>query len=73
MKTEGINTRVISMPSRELFESQEYRDSVLPPEITARVASKRHPDKASRLAPRVIVVPHLKTVSTNVMLEDKEF
>ncbi|MGZ8171994.1 transketolase-like TK C-terminal-containing protein [Methylobacter tundripaludum] len=29
---------MVSMPSRELFESQKYRDSVLPPEITARVA-----------------------------------
>jgi transketolase len=40
LKAEGINARVISMPSWELFESQsqEYRDSVLPPEITARVA-----------------------------------
>jgi len=38
LKTEGINARVISMPSRELFESQKYRDSVLPPKITARVA-----------------------------------
>lgn len=37
---EGIQARVISMPSWELFESQsrEYRDSILPPEITARVA-----------------------------------
>ncbi len=36
----GIKARVISMPSWELFESQgrEYRDSVLPPEVTARVA-----------------------------------
>jgi len=40
LKAEGINARVISMPSWELFESQsqEYRDSVLPPEITARFA-----------------------------------
>jgi transketolase len=40
LKTEGINARVISMPSWELFESQsqEYRDSVLPPGITGRVA-----------------------------------
>ena len=40
LKIEGIKARVISMPSWELFESQgrEYRDSVLPPEITARVA-----------------------------------
>ena len=40
LKSEGIKARVISMPSWELFESQsrEYRDRVLPPEITARVA-----------------------------------
>jgi transketolase len=40
LKLEGIKARVISMPSWELFESQsqEYRDSVIPPEITARVA-----------------------------------
>ncbi len=39
LKTESIKTRVVSMPSWELFEqqSQEYRDSVLPPSITARV------------------------------------
>jgi len=73
LKTEGTNARVISMPSRELFESQEYRDSVLPPEITARVAVEAASRQASRLAPRVIVVPYLKTVSTNVMLKDKEF
>lgn len=40
LKSEGIKVRVISMPSWELFENQsrEYRDSVLPPAITARVA-----------------------------------
>ncbi len=40
LTSEGIKARVISMPSWELFESedQEYRDAVLPPEITARVA-----------------------------------
>lgn len=40
LKSEGIYARVISMPSWELFEhqSQEYRDSVLPPDILARVA-----------------------------------
>jgi transketolase len=40
LNVEGIKARVISMPSWELFESQsrEYRDSVLPPEIAARVA-----------------------------------
>ena len=37
---EGIRARVVSMPSLELFEaqSQEYRDSVLPPAVRARVA-----------------------------------
>jgi transketolase len=37
---EGIPARVVSMPSWELFEQQEqpYRDSVLPPDVTARVA-----------------------------------
>ena len=37
---EGIRARVVSMPSWELFDhqSQEYRDSVLPPSVTARVA-----------------------------------
>jgi transketolase len=40
LQSEGINAQVISMPSWELFEhqSQEYRDSVPPPDILARVA-----------------------------------
>jgi transketolase len=40
LKSEGINARVVSMPSWEIFEyqNQAYRVSVLPPEITARVA-----------------------------------
>src|SRR5204863_3864608 len=40
LKTDGIKARVVSMPSWELFEhqSQEYRDSVLPPGVTARVS-----------------------------------
>jgi len=35
-----VAARVVSMPSWELFEEQpeEYRDKVLPPQITARVA-----------------------------------
>jgi len=37
---EGIAARVVSMPSWELFEAQPraYRDEVLPPAITARLA-----------------------------------
>ena len=40
LKTEGIKARVVSMPSWELFErqSQEYRESVIPPGVAARVA-----------------------------------
>ncbi len=39
LKTDGIKARVVSMPSWELFEHQPqtYRDSVIPPTITARV------------------------------------
>jgi len=37
---EGTSVRVVSMPCVELFEaqSQEYRDGVLPPAVTARLA-----------------------------------
>ena len=36
----GIKSRVVSLPCFELFDEQpqEYRDSVLPPAVTARVA-----------------------------------
>ena len=37
---EGVRSRVVSMPCWEIFEhqSQEYRDSVFPPKMTARLA-----------------------------------
>jgi transketolase len=40
LKAEGIRARVVSMPSWELFEHQDasYRNQVLPPDVTARVA-----------------------------------
>jgi len=40
LKSEGMKARVVSMPSWELFEQQDqaYRDQVLPPAVTARVA-----------------------------------
>lgn len=40
LTADGIRARVVSMPSWEIFEQQPlaYRDSVLPPRITARVA-----------------------------------
>ena len=40
LKGEGVAARLVSMPSWELFEQQDqaYRDDVLPPGVTARVA-----------------------------------
>ncbi|MFQ5962641.1 MAG: transketolase family protein, partial [Candidatus Methylomirabilales bacterium] len=40
LTSEGLEARIVSMPSWELFEqqSQEYRDGVIPPQVKARVA-----------------------------------
>jgi transketolase len=40
LTAEGIRSRVVSMASWDIFEhqTQEYRDSVLPPAVKARVA-----------------------------------
>jgi len=40
LTAEGVKTRVVSMPSWELFDDQpqEYRDRVLPPDVRARVS-----------------------------------
>jgi transketolase len=40
LRAEGVRSRVVSMPSWELFEEQTsaYRESVLPPDVTARVS-----------------------------------
>ena len=40
LKKDGVEARVVSMPSWELFEQQDlsYRDYVLPPEVKARVS-----------------------------------
>lgn len=39
LTADGVKARVVSMPSFELFDEQEqsYKDSVLPPAVTARV------------------------------------
>ncbi|RFU45280.1 transketolase [Paraburkholderia sp. DHOC27] len=39
LKSEGVAARVVSMPSWEIFEKQDqaYQDSVLPPDVDARV------------------------------------
>jgi transketolase len=40
LREEGTSVRVVSMPSVDLFEEQDedYRNAVLPPEVTARVS-----------------------------------
>jgi len=40
LKQEGVKARVVSMPSWDIFEHQDqsYKDQVLPPNVTARVA-----------------------------------
>ena len=40
LTAEGLGVRVVSMPCAEVFAKQEinYRDSVLPPQVRARVA-----------------------------------
>jgi transketolase len=40
LSSQGIHSRVVSMPSWDIFEHQPaaYRDSVLPPGVTARLA-----------------------------------
>lgn len=46
LREEGVDVRVVSMPSMELFESQpkEYRESVLPRTVRARVAVEASKD-----------------------------
>ena len=40
LTADGVRARVVSMPSWDIFEreTQAYRDSVLPPAVTARIA-----------------------------------
>src|SRR5207253_2554459 len=40
LQAEGIRSRVVSMPSWDIFEhqTQQYRDSILPPNVSVRVA-----------------------------------
>ncbi len=40
LKAQGIGARVVSMPCREWFDEQDqsYRDSVIPPDVKARVS-----------------------------------
>ena len=46
LTAEGVRARVVSMPSWELFDDQprDYRDSVLPPHVKARVSVEEASD-----------------------------
>jgi transketolase len=46
LANEGVRARVVSMPSWELFDDQnrDYRDSVLPPQVKARVSVEEASD-----------------------------
>jgi transketolase len=46
LTNEGVRARVVSMPSWELFDDQDsdYRDSVLPPRVEARVSVEQASD-----------------------------
>jgi len=46
LRAQGIKSRVVSMPSWEIFEKQplEYRRKVIPPEVKARVAVEQASD-----------------------------
>ena len=46
LNKEGVRARVVSMPSWELFDDQDttYRESVLPPEVKARVSVEEASD-----------------------------
>jgi transketolase len=46
LTNEGVRARVVSMPSWELFDDQDrdYRDSVLPPRVKARVSVEEASD-----------------------------
>ncbi len=40
LEADGVATRVVSMPSQELFDAQDqaYRDQIIPPDVKARVS-----------------------------------
>ncbi|MGB6482062.1 MAG: transketolase [Candidatus Acidiferrales bacterium] len=60
LKAEGIRARVVSMPSWEIFDHQpdEYRESVLPSSVTARISV----EQASTMGWRRYVGPLGRTI-----------
>ncbi len=64
LKAQGVKARLVSMPSWALFDAQDqvYRDSVLPPSVTARVTvEEASPIGWDRYAGRTGVVLGMRT------------
>ena len=70
---EGIRSRVVSMPSWEIFErqSQQYQESVLPPKVKARVAVEQGSTLGwERYVGRAGQVIGMKTFGASAPLKD---
>jgi transketolase len=73
----GTASRVVSMPSWELFDgqSQDYKNSVLPPNITARVSieagSPMGWERYVGLNGRIIGLPHFGASAPAATLYEK--
>ncbi|MFH2007996.1 MAG: transketolase [bacterium] len=70
---DGIKTRVVNLASWAIFErqSREYRDSVLPPEVDARVAVEQaHPLGWERYVGRNGAIVGMNTFGASAPLKD---
>jgi len=73
LMAEGIRSRVVSMPSWEIFErqSEDYQDSVLPPKVKARVAVEQGATLGwERYVGRAGQVIGMKTFGASAPLKD---
>jgi transketolase len=77
LESKGISARVVSMPSWELFDAQPegYRNSVLPPEIKARVSIEASTplgwERYVGMAGTAIGVPHFGASAPAEILYEK--
>jgi transketolase len=77
LENKGIAARVVSMPSWELFDAQpeDYRNSVLPPEVKARVSIEASTplgwERYVGLAGTAIGVPHFGASAPAEILYEK--
>jgi len=73
LTSEGIRSRVVSMPSWEIFEhqTQEYQDHVLPPDVKARIAVEQASSFGwERYVGRAGRVIGMKTFGTSAPLKE---